>query len=46
MAPRVGIGYDSHRLAEGESLILGGVEIEHDRRASPATPTPTCSPTR
>ena len=28
---RVGIGYDSHRFAEGESLILGGVEIEHDR---------------
>jgi 2-C-methyl-D-erythritol 2,4-cyclodiphosphate synthase len=31
VAQRVGIGYDSHRLAEGESLILGGVEIEHDR---------------
>ena len=31
MATRVGIGYDSHRLVEGESLILGGVEIEHDR---------------
>jgi len=31
MAPRVGIGYDSHRLVEGESLILGGVEIEHER---------------
>jgi len=29
MSPRVGIGYDSHRFAEGESLILGGVEIEH-----------------
>jgi 2-C-methyl-D-erythritol 2,4-cyclodiphosphate synthase len=28
---RVGIGYDSHRLAEGERLVLGGVEIEHDR---------------
>lgn len=24
----VGIGYDTHRLAEGESFILGGVEIE------------------
>lgn len=24
-----GIGYDSHRLAEGRRLILGGVEIEH-----------------
>jgi len=31
VAPRVGLGYDSHRFAEGESLILGGVEIEHDR---------------
>lgn len=31
MAPRAGIGYDSHRFAEGESLILGGVEIEHGR---------------
>ena len=31
MAPRVGIGYDSHRLVEGESLILGGVEIEHEK---------------
>jgi 2-C-methyl-D-erythritol 2,4-cyclodiphosphate synthase len=27
----VGIGYDSHRLEEGESLVIGGVEIEHDR---------------
>jgi 2-C-methyl-D-erythritol 2,4-cyclodiphosphate synthase len=27
----VGIGYDSHRLVEGERLILGGVEIEHER---------------
>jgi 2-C-methyl-D-erythritol 2,4-cyclodiphosphate synthase len=31
MALRVGIGYDSHRLAEGESLVIGGVEIEHER---------------
>jgi 2-C-methyl-D-erythritol 2,4-cyclodiphosphate synthase len=31
MSLRVGIGYDSHRLAEGESLVIGGVEIEHDR---------------
>jgi 2-C-methyl-D-erythritol 2,4-cyclodiphosphate synthase len=31
MAPRVGIGFDSHRLEEGESLVIGGVEIEHDR---------------
>jgi len=30
---RVGIGYDSHRFAEGEgrTLILGGVEIPHPR---------------
>lgn len=27
----MGIGYDSHRLVEGESLILGGVEIEHEQ---------------
>ena len=31
MTPRAGIGYDSHRLVEGERLIIGGVEIEHDR---------------
>lgn len=28
---RVGIGYDSHRFAEGRKLILGGVEIPHDK---------------
>lgn len=27
----VGIGYDSHRFATGRALILGGVEIEHER---------------
>jgi 2-C-methyl-D-erythritol 2,4-cyclodiphosphate synthase len=27
----VGIGYDSHRLEAGRRLVLGGVEIEHDR---------------
>jgi 2-C-methyl-D-erythritol 2,4-cyclodiphosphate synthase len=31
MALRVGIGYDSHRLEQGESLVVGGVAIEHDR---------------
>jgi 2-C-methyl-D-erythritol 2,4-cyclodiphosphate synthase len=31
MAARVGIGYDSHRLESGESLVLGGVEIAHDK---------------
>lgn len=28
---RVGIGYDSHRFAEGRRLVLGGVEIPHNR---------------
>jgi 2-C-methyl-D-erythritol 2,4-cyclodiphosphate synthase len=28
---RSGIGYDSHRFAEGRKLILGGVEIPSDR---------------
>jgi 2-C-methyl-D-erythritol 2,4-cyclodiphosphate synthase len=28
---RVGVGYDSHRLEEGGRLVIGGVEIEHDR---------------
>ena len=28
---RCGIGYDAHRLAPGRKLILGGVEIPHDR---------------
>ena len=27
----VGIGYDCHRLVAGRALVLGGVEIEHDR---------------
>src|ERR1700735_5880165 len=26
-----GIGYDSHRLAEGRRLVLGGVEIPSER---------------
>jgi 2-C-methyl-D-erythritol 2,4-cyclodiphosphate synthase len=30
MSP-VGIGYDSHRLAEGRRLVLGGVEIPCER---------------
>jgi 2-C-methyl-D-erythritol 2,4-cyclodiphosphate synthase len=30
MSP-VGIGYDSHRFEEGRRLVLGGVEIEHER---------------
>lgn len=28
---RVGIGYDSHRFAEGRRLVLGGVEVPHTR---------------
>ena len=31
MSARIGIGYDSHRLVEGRRLVLGGVEIGHDR---------------
>ena len=27
----VGIGYDCHRLVGGRPLVLGGVQIEHDR---------------
>ena len=41
-----GIGYDSHRLAAGRRLVLGGVEIPTPSAASTATPTRTCSPTR
>jgi 2-C-methyl-D-erythritol 2,4-cyclodiphosphate synthase len=32
MSVRCGIGYDSHRLAEGRRLVLGGVEIEGAER--------------
>lgn len=28
---RVGSGHDTHRLAEGRPLLLGGVRIEHSR---------------
>jgi 2-C-methyl-D-erythritol 2,4-cyclodiphosphate synthase len=28
---RVGIGYDVHALVSGRKLVLGGVEITHDR---------------
>ena len=31
MSVRSGIGWDSHRLAEGRPLILGGVEIPFER---------------
>ncbi len=29
--PRVGFGFDVHRLTPGRKLILGGVEIPHDK---------------
>ena len=28
---RVGLGHDTHRLAEGRPLMLGGVRVEHAR---------------
>jgi 2-C-methyl-D-erythritol 2,4-cyclodiphosphate synthase len=31
---RAGIGYDCHRFASGRRLVLGGVEIPHDRGLS------------
>lgn len=31
MKIKIGFGYDVHALAEGESLILGGIEIKHDK---------------
>lgn len=30
-AIRIGFGYDVHQLVEGRKLILGGVEIPHDK---------------
>jgi 2-C-methyl-D-erythritol 2,4-cyclodiphosphate synthase len=30
MSTRAGIGWDSHRLEAGETLVLGGVEIAHE----------------
>ncbi len=30
-APRVGIGFDVHRFGHGRRLVLGGVEVPHDR---------------
>ena len=31
---RSGIGFDSHPLADGRKLVLGGVEVPHDRGLS------------
>jgi 2-C-methyl-D-erythritol 2,4-cyclodiphosphate synthase len=28
---RTGLGYDCHPFADGRALVIGGVEIEHDR---------------
>ncbi|MHC4871077.1 MAG: 2-C-methyl-D-erythritol 2,4-cyclodiphosphate synthase [Planctomycetota bacterium] len=28
---RIGQGYDTHRLAEGNRLVIGGLEIEHEK---------------
>jgi 2-C-methyl-D-erythritol 2,4-cyclodiphosphate synthase len=28
---RIGLGHDTHRLAEGSSILLGGVRLEHSR---------------
>jgi 2-C-methyl-D-erythritol 2,4-cyclodiphosphate synthase len=30
---RIGLGHDTHRLAPGDGLVLGGIAIPHDRRA-------------
>ncbi|HEV7891376.1 MAG TPA: 2-C-methyl-D-erythritol 2,4-cyclodiphosphate synthase [Pyrinomonadaceae bacterium] len=30
---RIGIGHDTHRLAEGRPLVLGGVHVESERGA-------------
>ncbi|MDR0559215.1 MAG: 2-C-methyl-D-erythritol 2,4-cyclodiphosphate synthase [Prevotellaceae bacterium] len=31
MIPRIGFGYDVHRLSEGYDFWLGGVKIEHNK---------------
>jgi 2-C-methyl-D-erythritol 2,4-cyclodiphosphate synthase len=31
VSPRVGIGYDVHPFADGRKLVLGGIEIPHER---------------
>jgi len=31
MNPRVGQGFDAHRLVAGRALVLGGVRVAHDR---------------
>ena len=34
MTVQSGLGYDCHRFAEGRRLVLGGIEIAHDRGLS------------
>jgi 2-C-methyl-D-erythritol 4-phosphate cytidylyltransferase/2-C-methyl-D-erythritol 2,4-cyclodiphosphate synthase len=29
--PRVGVGFDAHRLVPGRALVLGGIDVSHDR---------------
>lgn len=31
MSYRIGLGYDVHQLAEGETLWLGGIQVPHDK---------------
>ena len=31
MGIRVGFGYDVHRFTDGKALMLGGVEVEHEK---------------
>ena len=33
MSFRVGIGHDTHQLGSGGPLVLGGLELDHDRHA-------------
>ena len=42
MSTRAGIGWDSHRLEAGESLILGGIRDQPRDGDTRATPTRTC----
>ena len=30
---RVGLGHDTHRLVPGDGLVIGGITVQHDRRA-------------
>ena len=28
---RVGLGYDVHKLVEGRKLIIGGIDVQHEK---------------